>query len=105
MTISYNWLSEYLPKKIEPDRLSKIMTSIGLEVEKMEAYEEVKGGMKGLIVGEVLEVVTHPNADKLRVTRVNTGGERTPQYCMWCTQCSQGTKSNCSPDRQYNLSG
>jgi len=46
MTISYNWLSDYLPKKIEPDRLSKILTSIGLEVEKMKAFEEVKGGLK-----------------------------------------------------------
>ncbi|HVE61727.1 MAG TPA: phenylalanine--tRNA ligase subunit beta, partial [Chitinophagaceae bacterium] len=73
MTISYNWLSDYLPVKIEPDRLSKILTSIGLEVEKMEVYEEVKGGMKGLIIGEVLEVIPHPNADKLRLTKVDTG--------------------------------
>jgi phenylalanyl-tRNA synthetase beta chain len=73
MTISYNWLSDYLPVKIEPDRLSRILTSIGLEVEKMEAYEEVKGGLKGLVIGEVLEVIPHPNADKLRLTRVNMG--------------------------------
>jgi phenylalanyl-tRNA synthetase beta chain len=73
MTISYNWLSEYLPVKIEPERLSKILTSIGLEVEKMEAYEEIKGGLKGLLIGEVLEVIPHPNADKLRLTKVNTG--------------------------------
>ena len=73
MTISYNWLSEYLPKKIEPERLSKILTSIGLEVEKMEAFEEVKGGLKGLIIGEVLEVKPHPNADKLRLTKVSIG--------------------------------
>lgn len=73
MTISYNWLSEYLPEKIAPDRLSVILTSIGLEVEKMEAFEEVKGGLKGLVIGEVLEAVPHPNADKLRLTRVNVG--------------------------------
>lgn len=73
MTISYNWLSDYLPIKIEPDRLSKILTSIGLEVEKMEVYEEIKGGMKGLIIGEVLEVTPHPNADKLRLAKVKTG--------------------------------
>src|SRR5687768_3211903 len=73
MTISYNWLSDYLPKKIEPERLSKILTSIGLEVEKMEAFEEVKGGLKGLIIGEVLEVTPHPNADKLRLTKVSIG--------------------------------
>src|SRR5687768_8439577 len=73
MTISYNWLSEYLPEKIAPERLSVILTSIGLEVEKMEAFEEVKGGLKGLVIGEVLEAVPHPNADKLRLTRVNIG--------------------------------
>src|SRR5215203_3348867 len=73
MTISYNWLSDYLPKKIEPDRLSKILTSIGLEVEKMETFEEVKGGLKGLIIGEVLEVLPHPNADKLRLTKLSIG--------------------------------
>src|SRR5688572_26568120 len=56
MTISYKWLSEYLPVQIDPERLSQILTSIGLEVEKMEAYEEVKGGLKGLVIGEVLEV-------------------------------------------------
>ena len=54
MTISYNWLSEYLPVKLDPECLSKILTSIGLEVEKMEDFEEVRGGMKGLIIGEVL---------------------------------------------------
>lgn len=73
MTISYNWLSEYLPEKIAPERLSVILTSIGLEVEKMEAFEEVKGGLKGLVIGEVLEAAPHPNADKLRLTRVNIG--------------------------------
>jgi phenylalanyl-tRNA synthetase beta chain len=73
MTISYNWLSDYLPVKIQPERLSKILTSIGLEVEKMENYEEIKGGLKGLVIGEVLEVSPHPNADKLRLTKVNTG--------------------------------
>lgn len=73
MTISYNWLSEYLPVKIEPERLSRILTSVGLEVEKMERYEEVKGGLQGLVIGEVLEAVPHPNADKLRLTRVSIG--------------------------------
>jgi len=74
MTISYNWLCEYLPVRIEPERLSRILTSVGLEVEHIERYESVKGGLKGLVIGEVLECVPHPNADKLRLTRVNTGG-------------------------------
>ncbi|MFT3901913.1 MAG: phenylalanine--tRNA ligase subunit beta [Niabella sp.] len=73
MTISYKWLSEYLPEKIEPETLSKILTAIGLEVESMETYEVFKGGLKGLVVGEVLQCEKHPNADKLRLTKVNIG--------------------------------
>lgn len=73
MTISHKWVLEYLPVEIEPERLSKILTSIGLEVEKMENFEEVKGALKGLIIGEVLEVQQHPNADKLKLTKVNIG--------------------------------
>ncbi|MBI5857621.1 MAG: phenylalanine--tRNA ligase subunit beta [Sphingobacteriales bacterium] len=80
MTISYKWLSEYLPAgqaglpvTVEPERLSRILTSIGLEVESMTNYEEVKGGLKGLIIGEVLTTEKHPNADKLTLTTVNIG--------------------------------
>jgi phenylalanyl-tRNA synthetase beta chain len=73
MTISYNWLSEYLPDSIEPERLSKILTSIGLEVESMEPFEAIKGGLRGLVIGEVLECEKHPDADKLSLTKVNIG--------------------------------
>jgi phenylalanyl-tRNA synthetase beta chain len=73
MTISYNWLCEYLPEKIDPERLSIILTSVGLEVESLEKYESVKGGLAGLIVGEVLTCERHPNADKLKLTQVNIG--------------------------------
>lgn len=73
MTISYKWLSEYLPVTVDPERLSKILTSIGLEVESMQFYEEAKGGLKGLIIGEVIHTEKHPNADKLTLTKVNIG--------------------------------
>lgn len=73
MTISYKWLSEYLPVTIEPERLSRILTSIGLEVESMHHYEEARGGLKGLVIGEVLSTEKHPNADKLTLTKVNIG--------------------------------
>ncbi len=73
MTISYKWLSEYLPEKIEPEKLSRILTSIGLEVESLESYENIKGGLTGLVIGQVMECEKHPNADKLSVTKVNTG--------------------------------
>ena len=73
MTISYNWLSDYLPQPIDPDRLGRILTSIGLEVEKQISYEEIKGGLSGVVIGSVLEVTQHPNADRLRLTRVDIG--------------------------------
>lgn len=73
MTISYNWLCDYLPQRIEPDRLSRILTSIGLEVEKQISYEEIKGGLRGVVIGHVREVTPHPNADRLRLTQVDIG--------------------------------
>jgi len=81
MTISYNWLSTYLPVKLQPERLSQILTSVGLEVEKMESFEDVKGGLKGLVIGEVLEASQHPNADKLKLTKVSVGSEPLQIVC------------------------
>jgi phenylalanyl-tRNA synthetase beta chain len=73
MTISYNWLCEYLPVQPSPEELSVILTRIGLEVESLEKFESVKGSLEGLVIGEVLTVAQHPNADKLKLTTVNTG--------------------------------
>src|SRR3954451_1852541 len=92
MTISYNWLSEYLPEKIEPEKLSKILTAIGLEVESLEHYENIKGGLKGLVIGEVLECVQHENADKLKVTKVNTGNGQLLQIVCGAPNVAVGQK-------------
>lgn len=73
MTISYKWLSDYLPKEIEPHKLSSILTSIGLEVESLEQYESIKGSLQGIVAGQVIECYQHPNADKLKLTKVDTG--------------------------------
>lgn len=73
MTISYNWLCDYLPVKPTPQELSTILTRIGLEVESLEQFEAVKGSFAGLVIGEVLTAEKHPNADKLRLTTVNIG--------------------------------
>lgn len=75
MEISYNWLSSYLPQTIAIDDLSKILTNIGLEVEGYEIAEAIPGSLKGLVIGEVLTCVPHPNADKLRITSVNVGND------------------------------
>jgi phenylalanyl-tRNA synthetase beta chain len=92
MTISYHWLSEYLPKKISPEELSTILTSIGLEVESIEKIENFKGGLAGLVVGEVVELSQHPNADKLKITKVNTGGERLLNIVCGASNVALGQK-------------
>ncbi len=69
------------PAKIDPERLSKILTSIGLEVESLEKYESIKGGLNGLITAEIVECEKHPDADKLKVTKVNTGTEILQVVC------------------------
>jgi phenylalanyl-tRNA synthetase beta chain len=92
MTISYKWLSEYLPVMVDPDRLNRILTSIGLEVESMEKYEEVNGGLTGLIIGEVLSVEKHPNADKLTVTKVNIGNGEPLQIVCGAPNVAVGQK-------------
>jgi phenylalanyl-tRNA synthetase beta chain len=97
MTISYKWLSEYLPVAIEPERLSKILTSVGLEVEKMETFEEVKGGLKGLVIGEVLHTEQHPNADKLKLTRVNVGSAEPLQIVCGAPNVAAGQKVIVAP--------
>ncbi len=76
MKISYNWLRDYLDFDIEPQKLAVILTNLGLEIEALEEWESVKGGLKGVVVGEVLTCKKHPEADKLTVTTVNTGGAK-----------------------------
>ena len=92
MTISYKWLSEYLPLTIEPERLARILTSVGLEVENFEKFEEVKGGLKGLIIGEVLSTEKHPNADKLTLTKVSIGNGEPLQIVCGAPNVAAGQK-------------
>ncbi len=73
MKISYNWLKEYLNIDIKHKELAEILTNIGLEVEGIIKYEDVKGGFEGLVVGEVKSCIKHPDADKLVITEVDVG--------------------------------
>ncbi len=75
MRIAYSWLSNYLPEPIPVDELSEILTGIGLEVEAVEKAESIPGSLEGLIIGEVLTCIPHPNADKLKITTVNVGSD------------------------------
>jgi phenylalanyl-tRNA synthetase beta chain len=92
MTISYKWLSEYLPVTVEPERLSRILTSIGLEVESFEKYEETRGGLQGLIIGEVITTEKHPNADKLTLAKVNIGNGEALQIVCGAPNVAAGQK-------------
>lgn len=74
MNISYKWLKEYIDTDKTPEQIAAILTSLGLEVGSIEEIETIKGGLKGVLVGEVLTCQKHPNADKLSVTTVNVGG-------------------------------
>jgi len=71
MKISYNWLKSYLDFSESPEELSEILTDTGLEVEKLEKFDTLPGGLEGVVVGEVMKVIDHPNADKLKVTTVD----------------------------------
>ncbi len=73
MKISYNWLKAYIGFSIEPVELARILTNTGLEVEGMEDFETVKGGLEGVVIGKVLTCEKHPDADKLTVTTVDIG--------------------------------
>jgi phenylalanyl-tRNA synthetase beta chain len=73
MNISYAWLKDYIELEQSPEEIGKILTQIGLEVGGIEEVETVKGGMKGLVIGEVVTCVSHPNSDHLSKTTVNIG--------------------------------
>ncbi len=82
MNISYKWLKRYIALQDDAETVAKILTSIGLEVGTVETVETIKGGLKGLVVGEVLTCEAHPNSDHLHITKVNIGeGEPLPIVC------------------------
>ncbi len=81
MKLSYNWLKDYIDLDVDPMELSAILTDIGLEVEGFEETQSIKGGLEGVVIGEVLTCEKHPNADKLSVTTVDVGGKILPIVC------------------------
>lgn len=75
MKISYKWLQELIDIQESPEEIGKLLTATGLEVEGIEEIESVRGGLKGVVIGEVLTCEKHPEADRLKLTTVDTGGE------------------------------
>ena len=73
MKISYSWLKQFIKTEKTPQEISLILTDIGLEVESLEKVQPVVGGLEGLVIGEVVDCEQHPNADRLRITKVDIG--------------------------------
>lgn len=92
MKISYNWLQNYIKCDLSPQRISEILTSIGLEVESVERYENIKGSLKGIVVGHILECQKHPNADKLFVAKVDVGLNETLNIVCGAPNVAKGQK-------------
>ena len=82
MTISYNWLNQFIDlKDHSAAQIGALLTQCGLEVESINIYETLKGGLSGIVIGEVVSCEKHPNADKLSKTTVNIGTSIVPIVC------------------------
>ena len=92
MKISYNWLKQFLQIDWDQDKTSELLTELGLEVEGVETIESVKGGLKGVVIGEVLTCDQHPNADRLKLTTVDIGGEEPLQIVCGAPNVAKGQK-------------
>lgn len=92
MKISLNWLKDYIQINETPERLDQILTDTGLEVEGIEKIEAVKGGLQGVVIGEVLTCEQHPDADRLKVTTVNLGNGEPVQIVCGAPNVQVGQK-------------
>lgn len=81
MKVSYNWIKQFINVPHDLKKHTDLLTSLGLEVEGVTEFESVKGALKGIVVGEIMECVKHPNADKLKLTQVNIGSETVQIVC------------------------
>ena len=92
MNISYNWLKDYLDFDLQPDEVAAALTSIGLETGGVEEVQTIKGGLEGLVIGEVLTCEEHPNSDHLHITTVNVGGAEPLQIVCGAPDVAAGQK-------------
>ncbi len=92
MKISYNWLKDFLSINLDAERVGEILTDLGLEVEGIEHFESVKGGLEGVVVGKVLTCEKHPNADRLKVTTVDLGQGEPVQIVCGAPNVAAGQK-------------
>ena len=92
MKISYNWLKQFLQIDWEAIKVGELLTDLGLEVEGIETKESIKGSLKGIVVGEVLTCIQHPNADRLKITSVNIGSADPIQIVCGAPNVATGQK-------------
>ena len=92
MKISYNWLKQFLQTDWEDNKTSELLTDLGLEVEGVETIESIKGSLEGVVVGEVLTCIQHPNADRLKLTTVNLGSGDPVQIVCGAPNVAAGQK-------------
>ncbi|MFD0792365.1 phenylalanine--tRNA ligase subunit beta [Mucilaginibacter litoreus] len=92
MKISYNWLKEFIDTNKSPEEISQILTGTGLEVESLEKVQAIPGGLEGLVIGYVKETTQHPNADRLKVTKVDVGGGEDLQIVCGAANVVAGQK-------------
>ena len=92
MKISYNWLKQFINIDWDAEKTGELLTDLGLEIEGIDIYESVKGGLKGIVIGEVLTCVQHPNADRLKVTTVDIGADAPVQIVCGAPNVATGQK-------------
>ncbi|HRA60862.1 MAG TPA: phenylalanine--tRNA ligase subunit beta, partial [Bacteroidia bacterium] len=92
MKISLDWLKDYIKLQQTPEEIEHLLTSSGLEVESLDETDSIKGGLRGLVVGEVLEKEKHPDADRLSVTKVNVGKTIPLQIVCGAANVAKGQK-------------
>ena len=92
MKISYNWLQQFLKINWPAEQTGELLTDLGLEIEGIETFQSVKGGLQGIVVGEVLTCEQHPNADRLKVTTVNIGDKTPLQIVCGAPNVAKGQK-------------
>ena len=92
MKISLNWLKQYISFNLPPEETGKLLTSCGLEVESIEIFETIKGGLNGFIVGEVITCENHPDSDHLHITTVHIGEEQPLNIVCGASNVAAGQK-------------
>ena len=93
MKISYNWLKQFIDLDWTPEKTAELLTDLGLEVEGIEKFSSVPGGLEGIVVGHVTECIQHPNADRLKLTKVDLGNGEPVQIVCGAPNVAMGQKN------------